>query len=133
MSSIKVSNNQFQFILVLLKFLSSTDDLLERNDRYEITIESLKTFVLKRTIIPIDVKTNLLSNFEQIISSLRNDIFVLSNDSIFITKNQICSLIKPIITNAAINPIDRQKLSQFFKKFSCESKKEEFFLNLIDQ
>lgn len=132
MSSIDVSNSQLQFILVLLKFLSSTDNLSEKTHQYEITIDLLKTFVLKRIIMPIDVKTKLLTNFEQIILSLRNSIFTQSNGSIFITKNQICSLIKPIITNAAINPIDRQKLSQFFQNFSCESKKEEFFLNLID-
>lgn len=132
MSFIKVSNFQFQFIVVLLKYISSSDDFSVTADSYEIDFDSLKSFILKRAIIPIEIKNNLLKSFSEIIFSLSDEIFSNSNNVILITKNQICSLIKPIITNAAINPIDKQKLSQFFQNFSCQSEKDEFFLSLID-
>ena len=132
MSLIKLSSIQFQFIIVLLKYLTSSDDLLLTGDQYEIDVVSLQSFILKRVVIPIELKNNLLKNFSGIIFSFSDEIFRLSNNVLLITKNQICSLIKPIITNAAINPFDRQKLSLFFENFSCQSKKEEFFLNLTD-
>ena len=132
MSFISLTNNQFQFIVVLLKYLSSYDDLPLTSGQYEIDFDTLQSFILKRAIIPIEIKNLLLKNFSDIIHSLSNEIFRCSNNVILITKNQICSLIKPIITNAAINPLDRQKLSHFFQNFSCQSEKDEFFLSLID-
>jgi len=132
MLPISLSDEQFQMILILLKYLSSNSSNDQLNDSYILKGSILKNYLLKYAVISIELKNKLFTRFNLILSSFEKAILNYENksDKITITKLQICSLLKPVITSAAINPIDSQKLTQFFNNFDCHSKENEFFLDL---
>ncbi len=136
MSTILVSNEQFTFITILLKYLVSTEKIDKNIETYSIPKKDLENFILKKVVIKIDVKTKILKTLDEILASLNTVIGFYNSKSheFFLTKKQICSLIKPIITKAALttlNPIEKQKLDQFFTNFDCEPQDKGFFIELI--
>ena len=133
MPTVLVNNDQYQIILLILKYLSSDNNLSTNDGDYEINIENLNNFLLKKAILPINVKSKLLKNFNVILDSIEKEILFYNNDKqiILITKKQICSLIKPIITNAAIKPFERKKLEEFFKTFDCDQNENVFFFEIL--
>lgn len=136
MDTIQVSKNQFQMITILLKFLASEEKLDLNQDLFLVNIFELKKFLLRKVILPIEVKAFLTKNFDSIINSFNNlnhKLFTINetNSELVITQSQICLILKPIITNSVFNPIEIQKINEFFRKFSCSANKNEFFLELI--
>lgn len=136
MSIIQVSKDQFQMITILLKHLVSDKDLDSTKESLLVDTLSLKNYLLKKAVLPIEVKNKLFKNFDGILNSIINldyHLFSLDeeNSKIIITRSQICSLIKPLISNAAVNPLEKQKLNLFFDKFSCTADQNDFFLELI--
>ena len=103
------------------------------DENYQINVENFKKFLLKKALLPISVKNKLLQNLNVILDSLSGEVLFYNkaNENLQITKKQICSLIRPIITNAAIKPFERQKLQEFFKAFDCVPNENEFFFEIL--
>lgn len=133
MSTILLSQEQFSFIALMLKYLASTDDNEVISDTFEIDLSKFKNFIQKRVVIAIETKTKIIQSFSDLLTSLHNVIGTrdTKNNTISLTKHQICSLIRPIIRKAALNPIDNLKLNEFFKKFDCDKDNQNFFIELI--
>ena len=133
MPTVLVNNDQYQIILLLLKYLSSDKDTNSIDENYQINVENFKKFLLKKALLPISVKNKLLKNLNVILDSLSGEVLFYNkaNENLQITKKQICSLIRPIITNAAIKPFERQKLQEFFKAFDCVPNENEFFFEIL--
>jgi len=133
MSTILVSQEQFSFITLVLKYIASTDTNNKSSDAFIINLNDLKYFIQKRVVIAIETKTKILQSFSDLLTSLHGIIgsYDTKNNQYSLTKKEICSLIRPIITKAALNPIDSLKLNQFFKRFDCDKNNQNFFLELI--
>ena len=136
MSTIFMSRDQFQMVLILLKHMNSDDKLTLINDHFAIDLLDFKNYLFKKAILPLDRKNVLLKNFLEILSSfdeISPKFFTIDkkNSQLILSKNQICLLFKPLITNAAINPSERHQLNVFFEKFGCILNKEEIFIELI--
>ena len=130
---ISVPQEHFQMILILLKYLSSNKNIESTNGTYSIDSAILKNYLLKYVVTSIELKNALVKNFSEIFSLIDKAILMFDKEinKIFITKNQICSVIKPLVTKAAISPFDSIQLSQFFNHFECASEKTEFFIDLL--
>ena len=136
MGTIFLSKDQFEVVLLLLKYINSDNQSSVIDDHFIINLLDFKNYVFKKAILPLDRKTILVKNFLAILSSFEQIspkffTFEEKNSVLQISKTQICLIFQPIITNAAINPSERHRLNVFFEKFGCNSNKEEIFIQLV--
>ena len=132
MKAISIPQIHFQIILTILKYLSLHSEIKMKNEKFFITGSNIRKFILKQAIMPIELKNDLLKNFFSIITTIDNTIifYEKESDNIILTKNQICNLIKPIISRAAY-PSDNQKLNKFFSLFDCQKPENEIFIEIL--
>ena len=92
----------------------------------------MRKFLLKKAVLPIDLKNNLIKNFSLILSSFDKAILIYQKEmnSIILTKRQICTLVRPIVSKAA-PPSANQKLNQFFTNFDCLTEENDFFIEIL--
>ena len=131
-NSISLSQDHFQMILVILKFISSNSKIKMIDEKYIIFEADLKQFLLKKAVLPIDLKNSLIKNFSYILSSFDKAILIYQKEmnSVILTKRQICTLVKPIVSKAA-HPSANQKLNQFFTNFDCLTEENDFFIEIL--
>ena len=131
-NSISLSQDHFQMILVILKFISSNSKIKMIDEKYIIFEADLKQFLLKKAVLPIDLKNSLIKNFSYILSSFDKAILIYQKEmnSVILTKRQICTLVKPIVSKAA-HPSANQNLNQFFTNFDCLTEENDFFIEIL--
>lgn len=132
MKAISIPQYNFQLILTILKYLSIHPEIKMIDEKYYIKGVNIRNFLLKQAIMPIELKNDLLKNFLSILASFDKAILIYETeiDTIILTKNQICNLIKPVISRAA-HPADNTKLSRFFNHFDCQTKEKELFIEIL--
>ena len=127
-----LSQYHIQMIQLILKYISSNSKIKMIDEKYIIFEADLKQFLLKKAVLPIDLKNSLIKNFSYILSSFDKAILIYQKEmnSVILTKRQICTLVRPIVSKAA-PPSANQKLNQFFTNFDCLTEENDFFIEIL--
>jgi hypothetical protein len=128
MDKILLSKDEFHFLLLLLKYIDFINPINSNSDKYIINALDLRNFLMKNLITSIEIKNRLFQNFFFILKSTQNSFYSYTEDSniLTLTKNQICTFVKPVLESAIVNPFEKNKLVLFFEKFNCQNSKEVF-------
>ena len=118
-----VTQNEFNFLLVLLKYLKEfgKNHFNENKNVYELKKEELYIFLKRHLLTQIEIKNNLLINFDSLIISLNSTFYIFEEtyNTLTIDKDKICNVFRPLIKNRINNPIEIKNLNEFFNLFAC--------------